>query len=826
VSTLIRNLRYAIRTLARSPGFCAAAVVTLAVGIGANTAMFSLVHAMLVRPLPYPHKDRIVQIWATNAGNGWTRAPVSPLDFIDWRARSQSFERMAAARFWFYSLAASSTRNGRADPEQVHGMRVSPGFFEALGVTPPLGRTFLVEEEQPGRDRVVILTHAIWQRRFAADPALIGQTVSIDARPYTVVGILPRDFWFYPILGKPVELWMPFAFEPSELARDARSIIVFGLLKSGMPLERARAEMAAIAGRLEQAYPTENKGWGTRVDAGINSKEEITPKVLLLFGAVGLVLLVACANVANLTLARAVLRRREIALRSALGASRRALVGQLLAESAVIGVVGCLAGLGVGALCLWLLVKFWSPRFEAFLYGGLENLQLNGTVLAFSIAATVLSVLMVGLAPALQTSRPSLGDALTSGERVSGPAPGGRRIREALMVSQVAVALMLLIGAGLMISSVGTLQQIDRGLTTDGVLTAQMWPPEARYVQPHELTGFQRRVIDGLATIPGAISASAINFLPLSEMGIGSGFTIEGRPALTAEDRPHAQYCVVAPRYLQTMRIRLLKGRDLVDADSAEAPAVAVIDEKLSRRYWPGEDPIGKRFAFDARDSESPWQANLASGWITVVGIASTVRGDGLWEDGAPVVYLPYQQNPSRMMHLVVRAEDDPLGLARALRNTVWEVDPDQPLSFVRKMEDVPAWALAERHLTTQLLAVFAGLAILVAASGIYGVIAFTSSRQTRELAIRLTLGAETRQITRMMIVQGLRVAGMGILAGIAGALALTRLLASQLYGVTATDARTFALACTSLILVAVLACYLPARRASRVDPITALREE
>jgi putative ABC transport system permease protein len=817
---VIRDLRHAARTLARSPGFAVAAALTLAIGIGANTAMFSVFNAMLLRPLPYPHRDRLVQIWATNPGNGWTRAPVSPLDFLDWREQNKSFERMTAARFWFYTLA------GEGDPEQLHGMRVSPGFFEALGVKPAWGRTFLPEEEQRGRDRAVILTHGLWQRRFSADPALIGKTVSIDAEPYTVAGILPRDFWFYPILGKDVELWMPLAFETSELKRDARSILVHGLLKPDVSIDRARAEMASIADRLEHQYPTENKGWRTRIEPGINSKDDIRPKVLLLFGAVGFVLLIACANVANLTLARDLRRQREIALRSALGAGRLVLVRQLLLESAVVGGVGCVGGLLLGVFWLRLLVRFWSPRFEAFLYGGLDTLRLDRSALAFSVMATLLSIVIAGLIPAKQASRPNLGEALKAGERGSGSSVKGRRLRDVLMLSQVALALMLSVGAGLMIRSLGTLQRLDRGLKTEGVLTAQVWPHEMTYVKPHDLASLHRRIVERLETLPGVSSAGAISFLPLSEMGIGSSFSIEGRPAPSMETRPNASYSVVTPRYLQTMQIQLVRGRYLTDADSADAPAVAVIDQKLAQRYWPGEDPIGKRFAFEALDAESPWHADLTTRSITVVGIVAAIRGDGLWEDSAPVMYLPYQQNPSRIMHLVVRTEGDPRVLANAVQRAVWEVDPDQPLSFVRPMDEVPAWALSDRRLTLQLLAIFASLAILLAATGIYGVIAFAVSQRRQEIGIRMALGAQRRKVTGMIVAQGLKVILAGVVLGVAAAVALTRFLSSQLYGVTTTDAGTFCVASVLLMLVAASACYLPARRASRIDPTAALRQE
>jgi putative ABC transport system permease protein len=705
-------------------------------------------------------------------------------------------------------------------------MRVSPGFFESLGVQPALGRTFLREEEQPGRDRVVILTHDLWQRRFAADPACVGSSISIDAQPYTVVGVLPADFWFYPILGKPVEIWMPFALEASELNRDARSIMVHGLLKPGVPIDQARAEIASIARGLEQQYPTENKGWETRIDAGILSKQEIRPKILLLFGAVGLVLLIACANVANLTLARALRRRQEIALRAALGASRWSLIRQLLVESTLLGVLGCAGGLLLALVSLRFLAKFLAPRLEAFFYGGIQTLRLDATVFAFSLAAALGSAVLLGLLPALQASSPSLGEALKAMGRGSGGGAKGRRLRDLLMVSQIALALILTVGAGLMIRSLAALHQFDRGLHTGGILTAQIWPPEIKYNEPRQITDFYRRILDELQTLPEAASASAVSFLPLSEIGVGWTFTIEGRPEPSAEQRPNAGYYVVTPGFLETMQIPLLKGRYPSPADTAEAPPVAVIDDKLAQRYWPGADPIGERFRFDPLDSESPWHAHLTPGWITVVGVAASIRGDGLWEDGAPVLYLPSPQNPSRMMHLVIRTAGDPLGLANAVRSKVWEVDPDQPLSFVRSMAEVPAWALSERRLMMQLLTAFAALATLLAAGGIYGVVSYAVSQRTQEVGIRMALGAQRSQIAAMVVSQSLRVALAGVAIGIAGAFALTRVLASQLFGVTPTDGRTIAMACLSLALVALLACYLPARRASRIDPITALRHE
>jgi putative ABC transport system permease protein len=816
----MRDVRYSLRMLLRSPGYCALAALILAVGIGANTAIFTVVNAMLLRPAPYLNRDRIIQIWATNPEKGWTRVPVSPLDFFDWRRQARSFERLTAARFWFYTVV------GRGGPEQLHGMRVSPGFFETLGVRPALGRSFLPEEEQRGRDRVVILTHGLWQRRFAADPAVVGSAISIDAQPYTIIGVLPADFWFYPVLGKDVELWMPFALQPAELNRDARSIMVHGLLKPGVSVERARAEMNSIALRLEEQFPKENKGWRTRVDPGIISRQEIRPKLLLLFGAVGLVLLIACANVANLTLARALRRRHELALRASLGASRLALVRQQLVEGALLGVLGGIGGLVLEVLCLRFVMHIFTPRLTNLLYGGLESLQLDGKVLAFSLGAALVSVLLLAAPTALYASHPNIADTIKLAGRGFGGGIKGRRMRDVLMVCQVALALMLSIGAGLMIRSLGAIERIDRGLNTNNVLTMQVWPPEKKYDEPRELASFYQRILERLEHLPEAASSSAVNFLPLSEIGIGWTFAREGQPDRFAEERPNGLYYVVAPGYFETMQIPLVAGRYLKSSDSAEAPLVAVIDEKLARRYWPGDNPIGKRLKFDVLDTESPWHANLASGWISVVGVVGTVVGDGLWEDGAPVMYLPYQQNPSRMMHLVIRSKGDPLRLAKAVQQKVWEVDPDQPLAFVRTMEEVPAWALSERRLTMQLLAVFAAVANLLSAAGIYGVISYAVSQRTQEIGIRMALGAEKGKISGMVVAQGMKVALAGLAIGIAGAFGLTRYLSSQLYGVTATDAQTFATACLFLGGVAVLACYMPARHASHVDPIRALRHE
>jgi putative ABC transport system permease protein len=497
-----------------------------------------------------------------------------------------------------------------------------------------------------------------------------------------------------------------------------------------------------------------------------------------------------------------------------------------LVESIVLGVVGCAAGLVLGVLCLRLLVTFLTPRLEAFFYGGIETLRLDVSVFAFSLGASLLSGVLLGLLPALQASRPNLGETLKASGRGSSGGAKGRRMRDSLMVSQVALAVMLSIGAGLMIRSLWVLQQIDRGLNTANILTMQIWPPEKKYAEPHEIANFYRRIIEGLEDLPETISSNAINFLHLSEVGIGWTFAIEGKPIPPPEGRPEALYYVVTPGYLQAIQIPLLRGRYLTSSDSADAPAVAVIDEKLSRRYWPGEDPIGKRLRFDPLDSESPWHAHLNHTWITIVGVVGTIRGDGLWEEGSPVLYLPYQQSPSRMMHLVVRTGHDPLGLASAVQRKVWEVDPDQPVSFVRTMDEVPAWALSQRRLMMQLLTAFAALATLLSATGIYGVISYTVSQRTQEVGVRMALGARPGQVTAMVVAQGLKVALIGVAVGIAGAVALTRFLSSQLYGVTATDSRTLGAVSLCLLLVALLACYGPARRASRIDPMTALRHE
>lgn len=816
-----QDLRCALRGLKKNPGFTAIAVLTLALGIGANTAMFSVLNAVLLRPLPYPHHERIVQIWATNPGRGLTRAPVSLADFLDWREQNQSFERLTAARFWFYTVGRQGT------PEQLHGMRVSPDFFSVLGVQPVLGRTFRPEEEQPGRDRVVILTHGLWQRRFAANPALIGRTISIDAEPFTVIGILPADFWFYPILGRAVEIWMPFAFGSSELRRDSRSVIVHGRLKPSVRIEQARLDIATIARNLERKYPAENKGWSTRIDPGILSKEDIQPKILLLFAAVGFVLLIACGNVASLTLARAMQRGDEIALRAALGASRATLIRQLLVEGTVLGGLGCAAGLVLGILWLRILVTFVPTRLEAFFSGGLENLQLDASVLTFSVGASLLSGVLSGLFPAVHASRPRLGDALSSaGNRNASGAVRGRRKADWLLVPQVALAVMLSIGAGLMIRSLGELQRFDRGLKTANVLTAQIRPPENKYKDSHEIASFHRRVIERLETLPEAVSTSAISFLHLSESGVGCTFTIEGRSAPFPGDKPNALYYVVAPGYLRTMEIPLLTGRHLSSGDAARAPAVAVIDEKLAKRYWPREDPIGRRFKFDPIDSENPSHASLTADWITVVGVAGTVLGDGLWEHGAPVMYLPYQQNPARTMHLVVRTDGNPLRLANAVQSRVWEVDPDQPVSFVRTMEEVSAWAFAERRLTMQLLTVFAILATLLSAAGIYGMVSYTVSQRTHEFGIRMALGAQRHQVLSIVLRHALALTAISILIGLGSSAVLIRYLEAMLFGVSPHDASTFVVVSVVFGAVIFVASYVPARRATRVDPLVALRYE
>ena len=821
MEALWRDVRYGWRALRRNPGFTAVAILTLAIGIGANAAIFSVINGVLLRPLPFPEPNRLVLIWETYANRNVTRGAASLAEFLDWREQSRSFEALSALRVLFYNAT------GHAGPEQLWGVTVSGNFFRLLGVKPFVGRDFFPEDEQPGHDPVVLLSYGEWQRRYGGAPSAIGQTLTLDDKPYTIIGVLPRGFSLFGT-SRQLDLWFPFALNRAQLDREAHSVLVFGRLNRGVSIPQAQAEMETIFARLKKQYPSVNQEDYPRV-AGLHEEliGHLRPALLILLAAVGFVLLMACANVANLMLARAATREREIALRATLGAGRPRILRQLLTESALLAIIGGAFGILVASGGLRLL-RAALPRTGG--YGEIPHadwIGIDGTVLLFTLAVSLLTGLIFGFSPAIQFSRSELYESLKEGS--GGSTGGGRRnrfVRSALVVSEVALSLMLLVGAGLLTRSFALLLNEDLGFNTSHLLTMQLWLPESHYAAGQPIINFYQQVIDKVAAQPGVKSASGVNFLPLTHWGDSCDFDIAGRPQQRSGEQFTSQYRVVDWRYLRTMEIPLKEGRGFTSADGPNSEGVAIINEALARRYWPNEDPIGKQIRLNFPATRTPFQPQPREGWLTIVGVVGDVR-DWEWDEPKMAqLYLPEQQNPSRIMRLAVRSEGNPAQLTSAVRQAVASVDPNQPVTEVRTMDEFLAAALAQRRLSMSLLALFAGVATLLAAAGIYGVMAYTVSQRAHEIGIRMALGAEPGGVLRMVVGDGMKLAGIGVVLGILGSFVAMRYLQSQLYGVKATDPFTFVGVTAGLTLVAVAACYFPARRAAKVDPLVALKYE
>jgi len=815
----LEDIRYGWRVLRKSPGFMAIAVLTLALGIGANSAIFSFVHAVLLQPLPFPHAKRLVLIWETDPNRQVTRGVVAPAELLDWRQQAHSFESLGALRTWFYNLS------GGTEPEQVWGMSVTTNFFDVLGVSPLLGRAFLPSESVPGRDQVAILSHSLWMRRFGGDPAVLGRSLTIDQKPYTIVGVLSADFSLYGT-SRDYQVWLPSAWNTAQLRRDAHSLVVLGRLSPGVSIAQAQAEMSTLLSREQQQYPDEDQGLGIRV-TGMHDEltHKLRPALLTLMCAVGFVLLIACANVANLLLARAATRQREVAVRAALGAGRMRLFRQFLTESLMLGLLGGVAGaaVAVGGLRLLLTVL---PRAGG--YGEIPHLEwirINIPVLLFTLGIAVATGIIFGLAPALQNSRTDLSECMKEGGRGS-TVRHGRAVRSALVISETALALVLLVGAGLLIENFVRLLNQDVGFRPENLLTMQVWMPAAKYASEQELVSFVQQARDRLAALPGVRSVSAINFLPLTGWGDFTDFSIEGRPAPQKGEEFTSQYRVIDPGYFQTMDIPLKAGRYFAEADNSGAPGVAAISESLARQYWPNENPVGKRIRLDALPSSSPWQPNARTDWLTVTGLAGDVHDSDLDEKSMPQIYLPFAQNPSRIMRFVLRVDGDPANLTGAAARTVASVNGDQAVTEVETMEGFVSQALSQRRLNMSLLAVFAFVAIFLASIGIYGVVAYSVSQRTHEIGIRIALGAQPSQVLRLIVGQAMKLALAGIAIGLLASVFLARLLSSSLLGVQSGDPLTFAGVAGTLVLVALVASYLPARKAMRVNPMIALRHE
>ena len=804
MDSLKRDLAQAFRMLANHRGYAAAAILSLAVGIGATTAMFSVVNQVLIEPLPYREPDRLVRVYEKRPKQGRVRNAVSAPDFMDWKARNKVFESMALIDGSLFTLA------GDSGPEIVRGSSVSPEFFRVLGISPMLGRDFAAGEDQPGKDHVAILGHEIWQRRFGGDPGLVGKPIRLSNEPYTVIGVLPpRQLTIRAEApGLDPEIWTPQHIR-SDYTRGYHRFIVFARLKPGVSLDQARADMDAVAAGLERDYPDENSGHGVNLFPVTGELTGgVRPALLILFGAVGLVLLVACANVANLSLARTVARRREISIRTAIGAGAGRLVRQLLTESLVLAVLGGAAGSLLAVTGVKALVAADPGNIPR-----LSQVHLDGRVLLFTLAITALTGVLVGVAPAFYGVRTGLGEALRGAGR-GAVSPGRRAGRNVFVVAEIALALMLAVGAGLMVQSFARLTGVNPGYDVDGVLAADLSLTGDRYNRGAAVFAFYSELLRRMEHQPGVVSAGATSALPLTGFDPGWNFSVEGRPEVQYAQMANARFRSITPGYFETMRMTMRAGRPLTANDTAQSKLVIAVNETLARTCFPGESAVGKRISLAARPPV----------WREIVGVVSDVKHTSLDGETKPEFYMPYSQFQQGSMSIVLRARSAPESLAPMLRREIAAIDPEQAIRTIRTGEELVSKSVAQPRLYSVLLAVFSAVALVLAGIGVYGVMSFGVGQRTQEMGLRIALGAPPAAVLAMVVRQGLALAIVGVAAGLAGALALTRFLDKILYGIAPSDPATYAAAAVLLTAVAAAACYLPARRAAKADPMTALR--
>jgi len=828
---MFQDLRYGIRMLRQRPGFTLVAVLALALGIGANTAIFSVFNAVLLRPLPFAAPDRLLMVWQTTRQGDYPQLsfPLPNFEFL--REQCRTCESIGAYNSY------SNTRfalTGDSQPEQVQYAIVTAGLFATLGSKPILGRAFLPEEDQPGAGRVTIISHALWQRRWAADPNLIGQSVMLDGKSHTVIGIMPPGFVF-PRFPRDVELWVPLSGDPVPGRRyspGTRYLNVVARLKDGATIAQAEAEMEAAARRIEERDPQFNRGLGM---APAPMQRQLTAHLrqalFVLFGAVGFVLLIACSNVANLLLARASTRQNEISIRLALGATRWRLVRQLLTESLLLALIGGALGLLLArwSIGLFSLIPYNTASYFIPYSVPADQIKVSWQVLCFTFGLSLLAGVIFGLAPALYGSKPDLYAARTGAGLAVGSGLIRQRVRSLLVTVEIALSLVLLAGAGLMIKSFLRLQQVDPGFEPERVLTADVSLPRAKYSERQKIAAFHEQILERLSAMSGVEAAGLISSLPLSGTNADTAFLIAGMPVPEPRERPHTHYRTISPDYFRAMGVKLIEGRSFTDQDHAQAPRVAIINETMARRFWPGQSALGKRVALDLEAykyfRDRPPELDLASGLREIVGIVHDVKHEGLEAGPQPEMYTPDRQGPEREMNLVIRASANPASIAAAMRSTVQSVDPDQPVVNTRLMSQVLADSVAKPRFNYLLLSAFAAIALILSATGVYGVMAYAVEQRRRELGIRLALGARPQDVLRLVIGQGMRSVLAGLVLGLAGAFALSRVLVSLLFEVRTTDPSTFIGVVALLVTIALLACYLPARRATKVDPVIALRD-
>jgi putative ABC transport system permease protein len=813
METILQDLRYGVRMLLGKPAFTAVAVLTLALAIGANSAIFSVVNAVLLKPLPYREPGRLVQFWETNPIKGWTKANVAPANFYDWEKQNTVFEEMASY-FGSDSKAAGLSDyflTGGSEPERLRGLGVSANIFSVLGADPLLGRTFRAEENGEGNHRVVVLSHKLWQRRFGGDPAIIGQNISLNGNNRTVVGVMPEDFYFP---TKAVELWSPFGFNQTQILQLRRPHFLRAVarLAPGVTLDQARAEMTNIAAQLEQQYPDTNTQMGVGLGLLHEWIVEDTRLALLIFlAAVGFVLLIACANVANLLLARATARHREIAIRTALGSSRLRIIRQLLTESLLLAFAGGVLGL---LLAMWakdLLMAFSPGKIPR-----LDEISLDGSVLLFTFGITLLTTIVFGLVPALQSSKPDLTTALKEGGQKGGAGSHGGTARNVLIVSEVALALVLVIGAGLMVKSFIRLGQVSPGFNAENLLTFSINLPDRKYDTGEKVNQFYRELDERIERLPGVVSAGATSRLALKGYNWTSDFSIEGRsPEEYGKEVRHKE---ITADYFETMGTPLVSGRWFNESDTAQSTSVIIINETLARIHFANEDPVGKRLKFDKPERQSPWR--------TIIGVVKDEKQDGLGMEVKQEIYESTLQNPNDELALVVRTTTDPASLVGGVRSEIRAMDSDLAPFDLQTMREVIHTSLARERFSTLLLLIFAVVAMVLASVGIYGVMSYAVTQRTHEMGVRMALGASSTDILRLVIGGGLKLAVVGVGVGIVSAFAITRVMETLLFGVSVTDPLTFIAVSLLLTAVAALACYIPARRAMKVDPMVALRYE
>jgi putative ABC transport system permease protein len=808
MDSLLRDLKFSVRSLFKYPGFAAVAILTLALGIAANTTIYSTVDALIRHPFSFPNQGRLLVLWEQNAAVGTIRGSVAPGNFTDWRAQNQTCEQLVAIEQKSFDLSDGS------HPERFPGYGVTEGFFDVLGVKAARGRTFLPDESQPGHEQVVVLKNSFWQQHLNGDPGIVGKTITLNRKVFTVVGVMPADF-NYPFNGG--EMWTPLVFDKDALHnRGSHYLRVIGLLKPGVPLAQAQADLRGIAQRAQQQFPDTNSGRDASVvtltDDAVRGARTGVP---LLMGAVVFVLLIACANVANLLLVRQASRQRETAVRLALGASRSRLIRQALTESVLLALLGGALGLFISVWSIQALAHGIPDGFSKYIPGW-GRLGINLNVLAFTVIVSLLTGTLAGMASVWHSTRANLNEALKAGGRGDSGRGGHKRLRSVLVVSEVALSLVLLIGAGLMVRSYAAMLRSDLGIRPENVLALETSLPREEYKEKNKRIDFYQQLLARVTALPGVTKVGAVNIVPFSSEDDGSRFEIVGQAPFPKDRQPYTSMRAATPGYFDAIGTSLRRGRLFTGQDDARATAVVLVNETFARKFLPQLQPIGQRLDFGGEPKEVR----------EIIGVVADVRNDDFDEQPDPTVYVPYSQSAFLTMNLVIRTTQDPTQITSAVRSEVSALGPDLPVSNVKPVSQMIDERISAKRLMTYILAVFALSALVLAAVGIYGVMSYAVTQRTQEIGIRMALGARARDVLQLVVRNGMSLALIGVAIGLVGAFALTRLMANLLFQVAPTDIATFALVSTSLVIVALFACYVPARRATKVDPLVALRDE